>query len=617
MKFLDGVFDNKNIMPINIYYNRGTYEKNDDDFIDIIYKDMDTGKKHVQVIENPKVEIWITKPEYRDYEHIRNFVSKDMCYPIYVHYKTRYFEVARELGVPANEVKYSPYIFGFDHPIENFYWMHFLLEYGNTMTKRLSSGYLDIENDIIQVKGFPEPGEAPINIVTYIDAERKQSYTLILKADNIPNLDKDHPEYEYYNGLKENFWTQFTEFENNLDSFVNECHELFDDNFGVLDYHMLIFENEIDLIIALFDIIKASDNDYVSIWNSPYDMTNLIERPKVLGYDPSSIIVDERFGKREVLFVEDDNPNVHKRKHISNTYTMPTFICQMVNYAGIRSGRGRLPSVKLNFVARRELKEEKYDYSEEGGNIKTFAYRNFKKFVLYNIKDVLLQYGIGEKTKDIDNFYTTLYRNSVLPNQVFTSTSIISESLRKYLYTFKEGYVIGSNKSKIFGRDMKNDYSDIVKLIFSDEYDENYDPDDYFDENDEDDNDKFDGAFVMNPRHMSSTGFKLLGKLVQFIHNHVVDFDVTSEYPTAVIIMNASNETMVGKVYFENPEDINIEIYPEFNFIGDERDKYKIDHGNFLLETYSEGDVLNVGEIFLNLPPMESILTDFEKEFNL
>ncbi len=121
MKFLDGIFDNKNIMPLNIYYNPGDYGKNDDDVIDIIYKDMDTGKKYVQSINNPKVEIWITKPEYRDYEHIRNYIEKDKCYPIYVHYKTSYFEVAKELGVSAKDIKASPYIFGFDHRIENFY----------------------------------------------------------------------------------------------------------------------------------------------------------------------------------------------------------------------------------------------------------------------------------------------------------------------------------------------------------------------------------------------------------------------------------------------------------------------------------------------------------------
>jgi len=623
LKFLDGVFDNKNIMPLNIYYTRGEY--NEEDYIDIIYKDMDTGKKYVQTISNPKIEVWITKPEFRNYTHIKNYIEKPKCTPVYVHYKSRYREVAKLLNVPQDEVKFSPYVFGLDVQVDTFYLNHFLIEYPNDKPKKISLGALDIENDIIQVDGFPEPGEAPINMVTYTDNSRMESYTLILKADNIPKVNENHRLYEYYQELKKSFWEQFTDFENNLDKYIQDWHESFDGSFGEFHYNVLIFEKEIDLIITLFDIIKASDNDFIEIWNSPYDMQNLIQRPINLGYDTDTIIPDKRFGPRHVEFIEDTNPIAHKRKHICRTFTMPTFIDAMVNYAGIRSGKGKLPSNKLNSIAKKELKDEKVDYSEEG-NIKVFPYKNFSKFTKYNIKDVLILTGLSKKTKDIDTVYTTIYRNSVLPHQVFTSTAIISESLRVFLYTFRDGYVMGSNKSKLFGKNTGVDYEKLVHSAFN-EYadDDEYDLDDLDDDEDsvdgeksEDDDDekKFKGAYVMNPKHMSSTGFKLLGKLAQFIHSHVVDFDITSEYPTAVIIMNASNETMVGKVFFENPEEIEIAIYPEFNFVDKEREKYSMDPGNFLLEIYSQGDILNLGEIFLGLPSIEDVLIEVDKNIN-
>ncbi len=439
-----------------------------------------------------------------------------------------------------------------------------------------------------------------------------ESYTLLLKADNIPEPGDNVRKNEIHKNLKDSFWKQFNEFENDLDGFIVECHELFDESFGVFNYNILIFEKEIDLIIALFDIVKASDNDYVEIWNAPYDMQNLIERPKVLGYDPSTIIVDEAFGKRSVSYKEDRNVFAHKRRHVCETYSMMTYVDQMVNYAGIRSGRGTLPSLKLNSIARAELRDEKIDYSEEG-NIKYFPYKSWRKFVLYNIKDVLIQYGISQKTKDMDTFYTTIYRNAVLPNQVFTSTSIISESFRKYIYTFGEGYVMGSNKSRIFGRDTGMDYAGLVHAAFN-QYndDDEYDPDDlFFDDDDEGDGktDKFKGAFVMNPKYMTSTGYEIMGKVAQFIHEHVVDFDITSEYPTAILIMNASNETMVGKVFLEDPDSIDIKFYPGFVFVDkDEEEKYIMNPGDFLLEVYSQNDVLNFGEIFLKLPPIDSVI---------
>lgn len=613
MKFLDGIFDNKNIMPLNIYYDRGSYGSNDDDVLDIIYKDMDTGRKHVQTIKNPKYEVWVVKPEYRDYEHIRNWIEKDKCYPVKIHYKTRFLELAKHMGVSAKDIKFSPYIFGFDHPIENFYLVHFLLEYPNNKPKKLSTGYLDIENDTIRVPGFSDvPGECPINAVTLIDGERRDSYTLVLKQDNIPDVDEGHKDYQMYKELRENYWRQFDEFENNLDEFIQSCHDAFDESYGKFNYNILIFDKEIDLITALFEIIRACDNDYIEIWNLPYDISNLFERPRVLGYDPSSIITDKRFGDRKIDFEEDRNPNAHKRRHKCISYTMPTFVDEMVIYAGIRSGRGKIPSLKLTNIAKTELRDEKLDYSEEG-DWKFFAYKNFKKFIMYNIKDVLLLVGINEKTRDIDTFYSTIYENCVLPSNVYTSTQLISESLRHYLFNYKNGYVIGSNKARLYGKNTGVDYGSMVTAAFG-EYanDEEYDMADILgereDSDDDDDDDKFDGAFVMSTEHMSSTGFELLGKLAQFIHEMVVDFDITSEYPTAILIMNASNETMVGKVFLENPDDIKVEIYPEFRFVGKEEAKYNLDIGNFLTETYSTNDVLNFGEIFLNLPSMDKIL---------
>ena len=59
---------------------------------------------------------------------------------------------------------------------------------------------------------------------------------------------------------------------------------------------------------------------------------------------------------------------------------------QMVHYAGVRSGKGKLPSNKLNAIAQKELKDEKLDYSEYG-EIRMFPYMDWWKFIKYNIKD--------------------------------------------------------------------------------------------------------------------------------------------------------------------------------------------------------------------------------------
>jgi len=82
-----------------------------------------------------------------------------------------------------------------------------------------------------------------------------------------------------------------------------------------------------------------------------------------------------------------------------------------------------------------------------------------------------------------------------------------------------------------------------------------------------------------------------------------------TEYPTAIVIMNSSNDTMVGKVFFEEPEKVKIPRYSEFTFIDNkDREDYKIDPSAFFTEIYSQKDELNFGSLFLNLPEADEIL---------
>ena len=69
---------------------------------------------------------------------------------------------------------------------------------------------------------------------------------------------------------------------------------------------------------------------------------------------------------------------------------------------------------------------------------------------------------------------------------------------------------------------------------------------------------------------------------------------------------------MVAKVYLENHDDVDIKIPEGFVFRGDDREKYKMDKGNFLLETYTEGDVFNFGNLFLGLPTPGEVLDDIK-----
>ena len=84
------------------------------------------------------------------------------------------------------------------------------------------------------------------------------------------------------------------------------------------------------------------------------------------------------------------------------------------------------------------------------------------------------------------------------------------------------------------------------------------------------------------------------------------------EYPSAINTCNISNETLVAKVYLENPDDVNIPICEGFVFRGNDEEKYKMDKGNYLLETYTEGDIFNFSKLFLGLPTPDKILKNIK-----
>ena len=546
MKILPRELERPHMIPINItYYNpmKDNGQLSQVDVLTIIYKDQDTNQKVVYEIKEPEIEIYIVKPELRTFNHMRDMVLMSECDKYRVKYRSRWAFAAKKLGLAsAEEAKVSPYVYNADIQIETFYLIQFVMEYHSELAKQLSIGKLDIENDIIQCMGFPEYGEAPINAVTYVNMETNDVYTLVLLKDNLLMLPKGHPQYDEYQKMKDKFYSQVSDILSDPQAMVKKCHEEFDEMHPGMKYNILYYDDESKLMKDLMEIIHQSDNDYIGIWNLPYDMQNIMIRPEKLGMNPRNLIPDDRFSLKMISFREDTNPQAHKRKHECITSTVPLFVDDMVHYAGIRSGRGVLPSTKLNYVAQRELKDEKYDYSEIS-DIRHLFYEDLEKFILYNIKDVLLMNNLEAKTKDTNTIYTRMYQMCVFPKEAFTTTKVVWHSLIKFMY--EKGYVPGTNRNK--GKKHKNlvDYSSILgkqiddlneneldefeDLMFSITEDENGESD----ESEE----KYQGAFVMNTLHMKSTGLQILGRDSKYIHDNVADLDVGSVFSLCIRVI--------------------------------------------------------------------------------
>lgn len=651
MKFLDGVGPNQEVLPLNyLYFNERNF--NVDDVLTIIYKDVASGETKVQNIIKPEIEVWIVKPEYREAVRFnRTWVKKEYLEPHKVRYRNRYRQIAKILGLQDEDIdlaKTSPFVLFSNLDIRNYYALQFIHEYNVPDSFNLNIGLFDIENDIIDIDHFPQPGECPISLIAFIDVSNETVYQFILEPQNHSNT-INPATGDYYD-----YRDQVQHLKEHVKEYIQELHEMFDESYGVLDYHILFLKSEEEMISKFFKLLDVLNIDFAEAWNAAYDMSNLTSRPDKILSDPIQLICSDRFLAKECLFVEDKNPLFHKRKHTCQIAHPTVFIDQMVIYAGLRSAMGKIPSLKLNVIAQKEIGDTKLDYSEEG-SIKELPYENFWKYCLYSIKDTLLQLGIHRKTDDISSVYSRMLEDGLLANEVFTSTIQLTNSLSTFL--LEHDYIPGNNFNKF------NDEQKLKQQAFfygssndiaSDENDAMMnamvDPDDLVDvvddEEEEDDSSskkkkKFSGAMVQDPNRMLPTGFKINGRLNSRIHNNVGDMDITSEYPTAIILSNMSSETLIARVEFvddlydwiyvnkgpkwieehrivnnairftaEDMMDYRFNRLPMYNydFIDEDAAKYKLNMSDTITMLMAFDDVVHIGTQFCNLPDYDELV---------
>ena len=75
----------------------------------------------------------------------------------------------------------------------------------------------------------------------------------------------------------------------------------------------------------------------------------------------------------------------------------------------------------------------------------------------------------------------------------------------------------------------------------------------------------FDGAYVAEVRRQVQSGFQVAGTFLRHLHRFVIDMDLTSLYPTIMLILNLSPKTMVAKMFFAKT--YKVPMYPYIKFI--------------------------------------------------
>ena len=326
-----------------------------------------------------------------------------------------------------------------DIQIENYYRFLFNLSYKNEVFK-LTKGFLDIETDIAYcLNQFPEPGEVPINAIAYCDEAHNTVYQFILNDRNNPLVE----EYMHYTD-RPGFQKELYDFVVNAVGGYKKAVK-----FGVdkMEYKLIFFDDEYELIKTAFKIIKATVPDFIEVWNMAFDLNYIIERIKVLGHDETETICDGRYPYSFLKFyVDERNKNNYEERGdyvAASMYTV--WLDQMIEFASRRKGRGRYQSFKLDAIGEVVAGVRKLDYSHITTDLGKLPYIDFKTFSFYNVMDVIVQKCIEASTNDLEYVFTKCLVNNTNYAKCHRQSVYLANRFCKDFYEY--GYVIGNNKN--------------------------------------------------------------------------------------------------------------------------------------------------------------------------
>ena len=608
---------NKNSLLLDVQYVRGNKANKQPDCLYTIYRDLDTMEKKLEVIPEPKMTIYFEKEEERDHEHNLTYREIEKLNPVTCKYKDIKFAIAQEQGESGKkflqnifetrnygQLKYLneyPYVFGHDYDVRT--WYRYAWDKAGFKPKKriLTKGFMDIEVDGSNVEGFPDPQHCPIDLVTVIDSNEMKSYTFALINQEYKMKDLSHIQNEVVRNeleAKEKEKKERAEHRieqeqylvNHTDKLKEELHDMFDESYGELEYNFYFYEDEKKMLVHLFQLINKLKLDFMMVWNISFDIPYIMDRMKYLGLDPKEVICHPDFPVKECYFVADKrNFDIKNKSDFFHVSSYTVYYDQMILYAAIRKGREELRSNKLNFIAEKEIGDQKLDYEEEG-NFKDFSYVNYWKYFIYNIKDVLLQNGIERSTADIDTLYVTSYENLSQYKDVFKQTVVLRNV--QYKSFMSKGLVPGANLNALHAYDEKVTFDD---------------------GEDEDDEATFEGALVGNPLLISDFGVAIYGDHTNYLFDYSIDMDMKAFYPNTIHVLNIDVSTLIFKCIVDPSQyDVRGGTIPyhgitDVQLAEQNSDSFQNDIANEIFDNFQTRNYLSVGYKFLNLPSVDEM----------
>lgn len=571
----------------NTFYQYPIYQdgkKVSDDFLVLVYKDNNTGKKQHEIIMKPSYTYYLMNDDQEVPNYNKLFIERDKVHPV----EARFTDIEKSIAENTGNIDFwkqniyggnksenkklhtLPQVFFSDVDIQDHYRFKFAMTYKNEVVK-LNKGFFDIEVDgKFAVGDFVQMGECEINCVSYLDEKSNKAYTFILRNKNNPLIEDFEKEIASGAfGLKE------------IREFVKTAVGGEDNykKYGLSDftYELLFYDYEIELIEDLFRVIHMCDADFVEGWNSSgFDLEYIIARIQVLGYDPAEVMCNKNWKIKLVKnFVDEKKKNEFAER---GDYTFisgnPVFIDQMIQYASRRKSKiGSFASFKLDDIGLLEAGVQKLDYSHITDSVTELPWLDFKTFVLYNIMDTVVQKCIETKTQDLEYIFAKCLVNNTSYRKGHRQTIYLINRMASDWY--KMGYIIGNNCNRSNPKPPK-----------------------------------FLGALVHDPTHNNDYSRLKIGGRAIWVCDNLQDYDYKALYPSITLEFGVAPNTQIGKI--EIPE----KVYENENqYCKSEEDAQKYSRSGEFIENMVTNNEIEFCKRWFHLAGFNELLEDANEYF--
>ena len=582
----EGYPEGSDITILNTYYSYPKYEdghKVEDDHMILVYRDNNTNENKYKIINKPNYTFYQLKEGEKIPNYNQLFVEKEKVEPVTVPYIKLEAAIAHSVGKDeeykqnlfnhnkeANKIFHTePKIFFSDVNIEDHYRFKFANSYTNNIFK-LNKGFFDIEVDGIGARGdFVEPGECPINCVSYCDENSDTVYTFILRDEKNPLI----AEFENLFVTGVFGWQEIHDF---IVEAVGGQEQATKFNLNKTKFSLYFYDYEIDLVRDLFAIIHKCSPDFCEGWNSSgFDIPYIIQRIYNLGYQPENIMCDPSW-KLKIVKHMIDHRNINEPAERGDfTFISGTtvWIDQYIQYASKRKAKmGSYKSLKLDDIGELEAGVHKLDYSHITHKVTELPYLDFKTFVLYNIMDTIVQKCIEITTQDLEYIFTKCLVNNTIYRKGHRQTTYLINRMANDWY--KMGYIIGNNTNK-----------------------NNEKPP------------KFLGALVGNPDNTNDySKIKINGQIIWLCDN-LIDYDFKALYPSVLGEFNIAPNTQIGKIIVDE------KVYDNENSYHVDAEKYS--RGGEFIENMVTDNYIEYCHRWFKLANTEEMIDDIDEYFGV